>query len=118
MTVTANHVCAECTDFIGGGDWGLCCKSMEYNDLCHDHTQACERFKPGRKIRPVIFYDTPDGEHMAREFSVEVAFWRHVELAKKTIAEGNANVRVVDLNGTKRPPLLWNEEYGIEVVDE
>ena len=109
------HICAECTDFIGCGDWGLCCKSMEYNDLCYEWTQACERFKAGRKIRPVILYVTPDGERMCREFKEDACFAEYVRLAKKTIAEGNGDVRIVDFNGSKYAHHLWSEKYGIEV---
>ena len=117
MSDVSGHICAECTDFIGGGDWGLCCKSMEYNDLCYEFTQACERFKPGRRIRPVILYTTPDGEKMAREFTVQACFARYVLLAKQTIAEGNSDVRIVDFaNGDpNNMPHLWSEKYGIEV---
>lgn len=110
------HICAECTDFIGGGDWGLCCKSAEsYNFLCYAFTTACERFKPGRKIKPRIFYTTPDGEGMVRQFNGDVCWGRWVELAKQTIAEGNRDVRIVDFNHEKYPTLLWHEKRNKEV---
>lgn len=115
-SATERHICAECTDFIGGGDWGLCCKSMPYNDLCYEHTKACVRFKPGRKIRPVILYTDTDGIGMVREFTVEACWGRWVDLAKQTVAEGNTDVRIVDFNGTKYPPLLWHPEYERDVV--
>lgn len=35
--------CAACTNFLGGGDWGLCCK-VSY-DLCYQDSPACENFK-------------------------------------------------------------------------
>lgn len=38
-----NNVCANCENFIGGGDWGLCCK-ITY-DLCYENTKACDDFK-------------------------------------------------------------------------
>lgn len=104
------HICAECTDFIGGGDWGLCCKSLDYNALCYEFTAACERFKPGRKIRPVILYAQPDGRAMVREFNSEKCFARYVELAKETIAEGNSDVRIVDAS-KEWMPLLWHEKH-------
>lgn len=38
------RVCAECQRFIGGGDWGLCCR-IKY-DLCYETTPACAEFVP------------------------------------------------------------------------
>lgn len=35
--------CAACANFLGGGDWGLCCK-VSY-DLCYQDSPACENFK-------------------------------------------------------------------------
>ena len=105
------HICAERTDFIGGGDWGLCCKSAEYGDLCYGFTPACKRFKHGRKISPMILYTTPGGKEMAREFTVKACWGRWVDLAKQTIAEGNTDVRIVDFDGSKHPRLLWHPEY-------
>lgn len=39
-----SHVCAECRRFLGGGDWGLCCR-IKY-DLCYEHTPVCTEFAP------------------------------------------------------------------------
>lgn len=34
--------CGECANFIGGGDFGLCCK-VDYG-LHYEHSIACDRF--------------------------------------------------------------------------
>lgn len=114
--MSERHICAECTDFIGGGDWGLCCKSAKYNDLCYDFSPACKRFKPGRKINPRIFYTTPDGKKLVRSFTVDACWGRWVDLAKQTIAEGNTDVRILDFDGTMDARLLWHPKFA--EVDE
>lgn len=42
--MNADHVCAECLRFLGGGDFGLCCR-IKY-DLCYETTTACAQFAP------------------------------------------------------------------------
>ena len=46
-TMTNNTVptdtCVTCENFIGGGDWGLCCK-IKY-DLCYECTPKCKDYK-------------------------------------------------------------------------
>lgn len=37
-----NPTCKDCANFIGGGDWNLCCKVKYY--LCYEDTAACEEF--------------------------------------------------------------------------
>ena len=115
----AAHICAECTDFIGGGDWGLCCKSLKYNDLCYEFSAACERFKPGREIDPAIIYTNADGQVTLRTYFGRKSFEYAVRDAKRIIARGDTDVRVVDFIKGKPhcAPLLWNEEYGIEVPE-
>lgn len=34
--------CKDCANFIGGGDWNLCCKVNYW--LCYEDTDACEKF--------------------------------------------------------------------------
>lgn len=34
--------CETCENYIGGGDWGLCCR-LKY-DLCYEYTAACESY--------------------------------------------------------------------------
>ena len=49
MNKNVTYKCKDCANFIGGGDWNLCCK--EHHDgypfgfLCYEDTDACEKFK-------------------------------------------------------------------------
>ena len=37
--------CKDCVNFIGGGDWNLCCTvKRDYCWLCYEDTDACEEF--------------------------------------------------------------------------
>lgn len=42
--------CKECSNFLGGGDWNLCCKNPPKDQvgwcgfLCYEDTEACENF--------------------------------------------------------------------------
>lgn len=36
--------CKTCDNYLGGGDWGLCC--TETYGLCYEYTAACEKYKP------------------------------------------------------------------------
>lgn len=42
--------CGECTKYLGGGDWDLCCKEKHegypMGFLCYEDTEACEKFDP------------------------------------------------------------------------
>ena len=48
-------ICKTCKNFIGGGDWNLCCKNPPQDNesfgltwggfLCYEETQACENYK-------------------------------------------------------------------------
>ena len=44
--------CKDCSNFIGLGDWNLCCKNPPedqvgwYGFLCYEDTEACKNFKP------------------------------------------------------------------------
>jgi hypothetical protein len=46
-----NKTCKDCTNFLGGGDWNLCCsnpparaKESWCGFLCYENTPACENF--------------------------------------------------------------------------
>ena len=49
--------CADCKNFIGGGDWSLCCKNPPEDQvgwccfLCYEDTEACQNFKPKSRIK-------------------------------------------------------------------
>lgn len=104
--MSEHHVCAECTDFIGCGDWGLCCKSAPYNFLCYDHTQACDRFKMGRHINPIVVYADEDGErHGIRSDGATLA--ECIEKAKELMREGCERVAVIDGDQDRGCPPLW-----------
>ena len=36
------NTCEDCQNFIGCGDWSLCCKIKP--DLVYENTPACEKF--------------------------------------------------------------------------
>lgn len=44
--------CADCANFLGMGDWNLCCKNPPEDQvgwcgfLCYEDTAACQNFKP------------------------------------------------------------------------
>ena len=44
--------CKDCDNFMGGGDWNLCCKNPPEDQvgwcgfLCYEDTEACDNFKP------------------------------------------------------------------------
>ncbi len=46
-----NKTCKDCDNFLGGGDWNLCCKNPPEDKvgwcgfLCYEDTEACENFK-------------------------------------------------------------------------
>ena len=52
--------CKDCSNFLGGGDWNLCCKNPPEDQvgwcgfLCYEDTEACQNFKskPRIKLRP------------------------------------------------------------------
>ena len=43
--------CKDCSNFLGGGDWNLCCKNPPKDQvgwcgfLCYEDTEACKNFK-------------------------------------------------------------------------
>ena len=47
--------CKDCSNFLGGGDWNLCCEDPPSDQaswcgfLCYEDTQACENFKPKKE---------------------------------------------------------------------
>ena len=44
--------CKDCSNFLGLGDWNLCCKNPPEDQvgwcgfLCYEDTEACQNFKP------------------------------------------------------------------------
>ncbi len=52
-----DKTCKDCSNFIGGGDWDLCCKNPPKDKvswcgfLCYEDTPACENFKPSIRIK-------------------------------------------------------------------
>lgn len=47
--------CKDCDNFLGGGDWNLCCKNPPKDEvgwcgfLCYAEDPACENFKEEEK---------------------------------------------------------------------
>ena len=39
------HICFNCKDWCGAGDWGLSCASDYYMATSNGFREACERFK-------------------------------------------------------------------------
>ena len=56
--------CKDCNNFLGGGDWNLCCKEPPEDQtcwcgfLCYEDTEACQNFKP--KLRFKLKPDKPE----------------------------------------------------------
>jgi hypothetical protein len=52
-----NKTCKDCNNFAGMGDWDLCCTNPPKDKvgycgfLCYEDTEACQNFKPLRRIR-------------------------------------------------------------------
>lgn len=48
--------CGYCINFIGMGDWNLCCKDPPEENvtfaghLCYENTPACRKFIPSMKV--------------------------------------------------------------------
>ena len=58
------YFCKDCDNFLGGGDWNLCCKNPPEDQvgwcgfLCYADTEACQNFKP--KLRIKLRPDKPE----------------------------------------------------------
>ena len=45
------YFCKDCVNFLGGGDWNLCCKNPPEDQvswcgfLCYEDTEACKNFE-------------------------------------------------------------------------
>ena len=52
LETETKHVCSECAEFIGCGDWDLCCKNppkelaSPFGFLCYEDSPSCRNFKP------------------------------------------------------------------------
>lgn len=51
-----DKTCAQCKNFIGAGDWNLCCSNPPESAkdnwcgfLCYEDTPACENFELGEE---------------------------------------------------------------------
>ena len=59
-----NKTCKDCDNFLGGGDWNLCCKNPPEDQvswcgfLCYEDTEVCQNFKP--KLRIKLRPDKPE----------------------------------------------------------
>lgn len=57
-----NKTCKDCDNFIGYGDWNLCCKEHHegypFGFLCYEDTPACEKYKPIVQLNEEDFIDT------------------------------------------------------------
>ena len=53
----SSKTCKDCANFLGGGDWNLCCKNPPEDQvgwcgfLCYEDTEACQNFKPKLRIK-------------------------------------------------------------------
>jgi hypothetical protein len=56
------NTCKNCANFLGGGDWNLCCKNPPEDQLtwigfiCYEDTEACKNFKPKELAENQEFY--------------------------------------------------------------
>ena len=52
---TTTKICKDCENFLGGGDWNLCCSNPPEETwcgyLCYENTPACINFID-KKIKP------------------------------------------------------------------
>ena len=57
-----SKTCGECENYIGLGDWNLCCKEehglkeFPFGHLCYEDTPACDKFKPIHRLTEEEFY--------------------------------------------------------------
>ena len=55
------YSCNDCDNFLGMGDWNLCCKETHegypYGFLCYENTPRCEKFKPVTKLSEKEFLE-------------------------------------------------------------
>lgn len=81
-----NKTCGECENYIGMGDWDLCCKEehdpseFPFGHLCYEDTPACDKFKPIENGCTGCIYENADGSTVA--ISNCVCCSRNVDYAK------------------------------------
>jgi hypothetical protein len=52
--------CKDCSNFLGGGDWNLCCKNPPEDlvgwcgFLCYEDTEACKNFNEKDKLENFV----------------------------------------------------------------
>jgi hypothetical protein len=61
MTEKEQKFCKDCGNFLGGGDWNLCCskpparaKESWCGFLCYEDTEACENYRRKEHIKKFI----------------------------------------------------------------
>ena len=81
-----SKICGECENYIGLGDWNLCCKEehdskeFPFGHLCYEDTPACDKFKPIKNGCTGCVYEDADGSTSA--ISNCVCCSRNVDYAK------------------------------------
>lgn len=83
-----SKTCGECENYIGFGDWNLCCKEehdpkeFPFGHLCYEDTLACDKFKPISETKGCsgCVYEDADGSTPA--ISNCICCSRNVDYAK------------------------------------
>lgn len=78
--------CADCANFLGMGDWNLCCKNPPEDQvgwcgfLCYEDTEACKNFKS--KLRIKLKTDTPESWEVPADWTqcIKCAFLEDCEI--------------------------------------
>ena len=66
-------VCCECKNFLGGGDFGTCCK--ENSGLVYEESEICEKFQDsGDRLYVEYIDDKPVRYRFGEEFEAEALF--------------------------------------------
>lgn len=59
-----HKTCKDCTHFIGGGDWNLCCtehhEGYPFGFLCYEDTPACEKYADIKSDKTESLYDSTE----------------------------------------------------------
>ncbi len=42
-------ICAQCKDYLGAGDWDLCCRK-QHRRLTYEYSEACELIEPNTVV--------------------------------------------------------------------
>ncbi len=112
--------CGECANYIGGGDWDLCC--MEKHEgypmgfLCYEDTDACEKFAPIECVN----CDTVGNVHLGKYTQTMVYRGKQISIERWTFRCSKCG-RAFEPSwmyqqNLGRINLAW--QYSKEVVDE